>query len=82
VVLLVDTSIAASGAAIATQLIAAVVFVLVMLAVFELTLVSYLITPEKTQAALRPLHEWALAYRQQVVAGILAVADSRWWPGA
>ena len=73
-VLLVHTSIAASGAAIATQLIAAVVFVLVMLAVFELTLVSYLITHEKTPAVLRPLHEWALAYRQQVVAGILAVA--------
>jgi hypothetical protein len=73
-VLLVDTSIAASGAAIATQVVAAFVFVLVMLAVFELTLVSYLVTPEKTEAVLRPLHEWALAYRSQVVAGILAVA--------
>jgi Sap, sulfolipid-1-addressing protein len=73
-VLLVDTSIVASGAPIATQVVAAIVFVFVMLAVFELTLVSYLITPEKTQAVLRPLHEWALTYRSQVVAGILAVA--------
>jgi Sap, sulfolipid-1-addressing protein len=73
VVLLADTTIAASGAAIGTQVIAAIVFVLGSLAVFELTLISYLLTPDKTQAVLRPLHEWALTHRAQVVAGILAV---------
>jgi hypothetical protein len=72
-VLLVDTTIAASGAPIGTQAIAAIVFVVGMLAVFEITLVSYLLTPEKTQAVLRPLHEWALAHRPQVLAAILAV---------
>jgi hypothetical protein len=72
-VLLVDTTIAASGAPIGTQAIAAIVFVVGMLAVFEITLVSYLLTPEKTQAALRPLHEWALTHRPQVLAAIFAV---------
>jgi Sap, sulfolipid-1-addressing protein len=72
-VLLVDTTIAASGAPIGTQAIAAIAFVVAMLAVFEITLVSYLLTPEKTQAVLRPLHEWALAHRPQVLAAILAV---------
>ena len=73
IVLLVDATIAASGAPIGTQAIAAIVFVVGMLAVFEITLVSYLLTPEKTQAVLRPLHEWALAHRPQVLAAILAV---------
>jgi hypothetical protein len=72
-VLLVDTTIAASGAPIGTQAIAAIVFVVGTLAVFEITLVSYLLTPEKTQAALRPLHEWALTHRPQVLAAIFAV---------
>ncbi|HTQ19162.1 MAG TPA: GAP family protein [Mycobacterium sp.] len=72
-VLLADTTIAASGAPIGTQVIAAIAFVFVMLAVFEITIVSYLLTPEKTEAVLRPLHEWALAHRAHVVAATLAL---------
>ena len=72
-ILLVDTTIVASGAPIGTQVIAVIAFVVGMFAVFEITLVSYLLTPAKTQAVLRPLHEWALAHRPQVLAAILAV---------
>ena len=72
-VLLVDTTIVASGAPIGTQVIAAIAFVVGMLAVFEITLLSYLLTPEKTKAVLQPLHEWALAHRVQVLAAIFAV---------
>jgi hypothetical protein len=72
-VLLVDTTIVASGAAIGTQVSAAIAFVVGMLAVFEITLVSYLAAPAKTQAVLRPLHDWALAHRRQVLAAIFAV---------
>ena len=72
-VLLVDTTIAASGAPVDTQAIAAIVFVVGMLAVFEITLVSYLLTPAKTQAVLRPLHGWALAHRRWVLVAIFAV---------
>ncbi|MGE2813794.1 GAP family protein [Mycobacterium heidelbergense] len=73
VVLLVDTTVVASGASIGTQVVAAVAFVVGMLAVFEITLVTYLLAPAKTQAALQPLHEWALAHRPQVLAAIFAV---------
>lgn len=72
-VLLVDTTIVASGSPIGTQVIAAIAFVVAMLAVFEITLLSYLLTPEKTKAVLQPLHEWALAHRAQVLAAIFAV---------
>jgi Sap, sulfolipid-1-addressing protein len=72
-VLFVDTTIVASGAAIGTQIIAAMAFVVAMLAVFEITLMSYLAAPAKTLAVLRPLHDWALAHRLQVLVGILAM---------
>jgi hypothetical protein len=81
-VLFVDTTIVASGAAIGTQVSAAIVFVVGMFAVVEITLVSYLVTPVKTQALLRPLHDWALAHRQQIliamftVGGVSLVANS------
>ena len=72
-VLFVDTTIVASGAAIGTQFIAAIAFVVAMLAVFEITLFSYLAAPAKTLAVLRPLHEWALTHRRQVLTGIFVV---------
>lgn len=72
-VLLVDTTIVASGAPIGTQVVAAIAFVVGMLAVFEITLLSYLLTPEKTKAVLQPLHEWTLAHRTQILAAIFAV---------
>ncbi|ORV12526.1 GAP family protein [Mycobacterium celatum] len=72
-VLFVDAMIVASGAPIGTQVVAAIAFVIGMFAVIEITLVSYLVAPAKTQAILRPLHNWALAHRRQVVIAILAV---------
>jgi ABC-type nickel/cobalt efflux system permease component RcnA len=63
-----------SGAAIGTQLSAAIVFVVGTLAVVEIMLVSYLAAPVKTQAALRLLHDWALAHRRQVLVAMFAVA--------
>jgi hypothetical protein len=63
-----------SGAAIGTQVSAAIAFVVGMLAVVEITLVSYLATPAKTLAVLRLLHDWALAHRRQVLVAMLAVA--------
>ncbi|ORV12518.1 GAP family protein [Mycobacterium celatum] len=67
------TIIVASGAAIGTQVGAAVAFVVGVLAVVELALVSYLIAPTKTEAVLRRLHDWASAHRQHVLIGIFAV---------
>ena len=72
-VLLADTTIVASGAAIGTQVSAAIAFVVGMFAVFEITLVSYLAAPAQTLAVLRPLHDWALAHRRQVLVAIFAV---------
>ena len=72
-VLFVETTIVASGAAIGTQVIAVIVFVVAMFAVFEITLVSHLAAPAQTQAVLRPLHDWALANRRQVMIGIFVM---------
>ncbi len=65
--------IAASGAAVGTQVIAVVVFVVAMLAVVEVTLVGHLIAPAKTQAVLRHLHDWALAHRRHVLVAIFTL---------
>jgi len=56
------TTILASGAAIGTQIAAAVVFVVATLAVVEIVLISNVITPTKTQAGLRMLHDWVRGY--------------------
>jgi hypothetical protein len=72
-VLFVATIIVASGAAIGTQVSAAIAFVVVFLAVVEIVFVSYLATPAKTQAVLRLLHDWALAHRRQVLVVTFAV---------
>ena len=71
--LFVLTIIVASGAGIGTQVSAAIAFVVGVLAVVEITLVSYLVAPAKTQAVLRLLHDWALAHRQHLAVGIFAV---------
>ena len=39
----------------------------------EIILVSNIVAPERTQAALRKLHEWARMHHQKFVAAILAV---------
>ncbi|MGC7264494.1 GAP family protein [Mycobacteroides abscessus subsp. abscessus] len=72
-VLLVDTIIVGSGTAMSTQVIAAVVFVFTMLAVFEIALISYVIAPARTQAVLEPIHNWALSHRQLVLLVLFAV---------
>ena len=56
--LLVRAIIAASGAAIGTQVCKAIVYLIAMLAVVDIILVSYLAVPAKTQAALRLQHDW------------------------
>ena len=72
-VLFVDTTIVASGAAIGTQVSAAIAFVVGMFAVVEIALVSYLATPAKTQAVLRLLHDWALAHRRKILIAMCTV---------
>jgi Sap, sulfolipid-1-addressing protein len=70
VVLMLLAIIVASGAAVATQVSAAVVFIIGILAVAEITLVSYLVTPAKTQAALRLVHDWAWAHRRKILIAV------------
>jgi hypothetical protein len=67
------TTILTSGAAIGMQLAVAVAFVVETLAVVEIVLVSNLVSPTKTQAFLRVLHDWVRARRQQVLAVMLAL---------
>jgi hypothetical protein len=74
VVLFVLAIIVPSGAAIGTQLSAVIVFAVGMLAVVEITLVSHLAMPAKTQAVLRLLHDWAWAHRRQIVVVMCTVA--------
>jgi hypothetical protein len=71
--LLVVAIIAGSGAAIGTQVSAAIAFVVGWLAVIEIILVTYLATPDKTQAALRVLHDWSRAHRRQILVVTFAV---------
>jgi Sap, sulfolipid-1-addressing protein len=66
-------TILASGAAIGTQIAAAVVFIVVSLAVVEMVLISNLVAPAKTQAALRRLHDWVRGYRRQILVAILTL---------
>jgi hypothetical protein len=72
-VLLVLTTIMASGAAIGTQVSLAIAWVFGMFAVVEIILVSYLVSPTKTETALRRLHDWLLAHRRQAWIAMIAV---------
>ncbi|MCV7223769.1 GAP family protein [Mycolicibacterium elephantis] len=74
VVLFALAIIVASGAAIGIQIIGAVTYVLGVLGAVEIILVCYLVTPTKTQAALRRLHGWAATHRQKLLAAMLLVA--------
>jgi hypothetical protein len=71
--LLLLAIIVASGAAIGTQVSAAIAFVVVTLAVVEITLASYLATPAKTQAVLQLLHDWALDHRRKILVAMCTV---------
>ena len=52
---------------------AVVAFVIVMLGALELALLGYVISPEKTQAVLKPVHDWSAANRQQILITLLLV---------
>lgn len=65
-------AIAASKPAAGAQVGAVVMFTVVVLAVVEIPLVSYLATPAKTQAVMLQLHKWVCARRRLIFAMILA----------
>jgi hypothetical protein len=75
------TAIATSGAAIGTQLSAALMFTIVVLAVVEVPLVSFLVTPARTSAGMLRLLNWLRARRRQAfvvmaaVTGVLLLAN-------
>ncbi|MBV8177424.1 MAG: GAP family protein [Mycobacterium sp.] len=66
-------TIATSGASIGTQIGAAAVFTAEALAVVEIVLLSNLVAPTKTEAVLRRLHDWARAYRRQILVAMLTL---------
>jgi hypothetical protein len=71
-VVLTNAILVSSGAAIGTQISAALVFVVGWLGPVEIIFVSYLATPAKTQAVLRPLHDWTQAHQRKILAGTFA----------
>jgi hypothetical protein len=75
-VLLALALIVASGAAIGMQLGAGITFVITVLAVEEVILISNLVAPEKTHAALQWLHDWAVAHHRKFMAAIMAVVGA------
>ena len=72
--LLVLIMIVSSGAAIGTQLGAVVLFTVVVLVLVEVPLVSYLLVPAKTEAAMLQLQTWAVAHRRRILVVVPAVA--------
>jgi hypothetical protein len=62
-----------SGAAIGTQIGAAIVFVVETLTVVEIVLLSNLVAPTKTEAIFRRLHDWARSYRRQILVVMLTL---------
>jgi hypothetical protein len=68
------TVIMASGAAIGTQVSAFVAFTVLVLAVIEIPLVSYLVTPEKTEAVMLQVQNWIRTHRRRIFETMLAVA--------
>ncbi|WP_326545278.1 GAP family protein [Mycolicibacterium sp. ND9-15] len=62
-----------TGAATGTQVSAVIAFVLVMFAVEEIALASYLVTPARTQGVVQRLHDWALEHRRQLLVALFAV---------
>jgi hypothetical protein len=62
-----------SGASMPTQLSAAMMFAIVVFAVVEIPLVSYLVTPARTHAVMLHAHDWMRAHRRQLLPAIAAV---------
>lgn len=71
--LLLLAIIVASGTAIGTQVSAAIAFVIGVLAIAEITLVSYLAMPAKTEMVLQRIHDWALTHRRRILVAMFAV---------
>jgi hypothetical protein len=65
-----------SGAAIGAQVSAAVVSVFVMLGVVELILLSSVVAPARTQAALRLIHDWVQTHRRKILIALFAIVGS------
>jgi hypothetical protein len=61
----------ASGAAITTQFSVFILFILMVLAVIEIPLVSYLVVPDKTEAVMLRMQHWLRTYRAQIAQVIL-----------
>jgi Sap, sulfolipid-1-addressing protein len=72
VLLLIIAIILASGAAIGTQVSAAIAFVVLTLAVEEVILTSYRVTPGKTQVLVQRLHDWGLAHQRKILVAVIA----------
>lgn len=64
--------IVASGAAAATQVGALLLFNVVAFGLVEIPLISYLLAPERTRAALSALHDWLRTQRHRKVAAVVA----------
>jgi hypothetical protein len=63
----------ASGAAIGTQVIAVIAFVVGMLALHEIVLVSYLAAPAKTQKVIGVLHDWTSTHRRKILVAMFSL---------
>lgn len=68
--------IAASSATAASQVAAIVVYTLFAFAIAEIPLVSQLLAPARTQAAMARVHDWVLLRRRQVLAVVLGVVGA------
>jgi hypothetical protein len=68
------TIIMASGHAIETQLMAFVVFIVLVLALLELPLLMYLLMPKKTETVMLRLDGWLRAHRRRIFEVSLAVS--------
>jgi hypothetical protein len=71
--IMVLTIIMASGHAIETQLMAFVVFIVLVLALLELPLLMYLLMPRKTETVMLRLDGWLRAHRRRIFEISLAV---------
>jgi Sap, sulfolipid-1-addressing protein len=72
------TFIMASGTGIFTQFSVFIVFTVMVLAVIEIPLVSYLVRPEKTLALMLKMQTWLQTYRMKITQAVLGVGGVIW----
>jgi hypothetical protein len=70
---MVLTVIMGSRAAATTQFTAFIVFILLALVFVEIPLVSHLVAPDKTQAAMEQMNSWITSHRRQIFKTLLGV---------